>query len=86
RGGSNLSHGQQQLIMLARALINKSKVIIFDEATANVDLETDFKLQKSIREEFKDSTLLYITHRLKTVIDYDRILVFWKCRGIRPSM
>ncbi|KAG1471789.1 hypothetical protein G6F56_001926 [Rhizopus delemar] len=73
--GSNWSQGQRQLIALARALVKKSALIILDEATSSVDFDTDHKIQETIRTEFEDSALLCIAHRIRTVADYDRILV-----------
>ncbi|PIL27466.1 ATP-binding cassette transporter [Ganoderma sinense ZZ0214-1] len=73
--GSNYSAGEKQLLALCRALVKNSRIIVLDEATSSVDVETDAKIQRTIQTEFASSTLLCIAHRLNTIVYYDRILV-----------
>ncbi|KAJ7850608.1 hypothetical protein B0H14DRAFT_2581828 [Mycena olivaceomarginata] len=77
-GGTNFSQGQRQLIAMARALLRRSSIVVMDEATSSVDFETDSKIQAAIRAEFTDSLLITVAHRLRTIIDYDRLLVLDK--------
>ena len=77
-GGSNLSVGEKQLICITRAILRKSKIIIMDEATASIDINTENIIQKAINNLLNDSTILTIAHRIKTVLNSDRILVLDK--------
>ena len=74
-GGSNISQGQRQLLCLARSMLGARNIMLIDEATASIDYVSDAKIQKTIRETMRNTTVLTIAHRLRSVIDYDKILV-----------
>lgn len=74
-GGKNLSVGEKQLLCLARAILKESRILVIDEATANVDNETDECIQKTLKFHFKKCTMITIAHRLNTILNCDRIIV-----------
>jgi len=74
-GGNNFSVGQRQLLVIARALLARSSIVIMDEATAGVDVDADSRIQKVMRTEFKGATCITVAHRLNTIMDSDYILV-----------
>lgn len=76
--GANFSLGERQVLALSRALVRQSKILILDEATSSVDYKTDDKIQNRIVETFSECTILCIAHRIKTILDYDRIIVMDK--------
>ena len=76
--GKNLSSGEKQLICMVRAMLRKSKIVLMDEATSSVDYNTEKLIQKALLNNLKGSTIITIAHRIKTIINYDRILVLDK--------
>ena len=84
--GSNFSTGERQLLCLARAILRKSKIILIDESTANVDMHTDALVQQAIRTHFSDCSVLTIAHRIETIIDSDRIVILDKGRIVAADI
>ncbi|KAJ9101770.1 hypothetical protein QFC21_003109 [Naganishia friedmannii] len=84
--GANFSLGERQLLVLARALLKRSKIIVMDEATSNVDYETDAKITETLKTSFATgTTLITIAHRLRTIIDFDHVIVLDKGRIVEEG-
>ena len=75
QSGTNLSVGEKQLICICRAILRKTKIIVMDEATANIDMTIEEKIQKALEYALGNSTVITVAHRIKTIINYDKILV-----------
>ncbi|CAG8735210.1 6249_t:CDS:10, partial [Racocetra persica] len=84
-GGSNFSRGERQLICFARTLLRRSKIVIMDEVTTDLDTETINKIQEVIHNEFQHTTILYISNRFDIIINFDRILVLDEGRIIESD-
>ena len=84
-GGRNLSQGQRQLIGLARALLRRSPIVIFDEATASIDTETAVRIQQILREEMRGSTVITIAHRAEAVAHADYCVVLGNGQVVRQG-
>jgi ABC-type multidrug transport system fused ATPase/permease subunit len=84
-GGRNLSQGQRQLVGLARALLRRSPIVIFDEATASIDTETAVRIQQILREEMRGSTVITIAHRAEAVAHADYCVVLGKGKVVRQG-
>jgi ABC-type multidrug transport system fused ATPase/permease subunit len=72
QGGENLSFGERQLVCMARAMLRKTKIVLMDEATSNIDVETEHLIEKSLQECFRGCTMLTIAHRVNTIMNSDR--------------
>ena len=73
-GGNNLSIGEKQLICIIRAILRKSKIVIMDEATSSIDYKSEEIIQRTINKILNQSTVITIAHRIKTIINYDKII------------
>ena len=81
----SFSVGQRQLLCLSRALLRRNKFLVLDEATSNVDMQTDSFIQNTIREKFVDTTVITIAHRLNTIADYDKVIVMEQGRIVEQG-
>jgi ABC-type multidrug transport system fused ATPase/permease subunit len=78
----SLSAGEKQLICIARAVLRKNKIVVLDEATANIDIKTEESIQKLMNEHFKNSTVFTIAHRINTIINSNMVVVMDKGKCI----